>query len=603
MAENVFDVLRERGFIRQTTHEDDIRKLLGDEKVTFYIGFDPTADSLHVGHFIQIVIMMWMQKYGHTPIVLVGGGTTMVGDPSGRTDMRKMMTKDDIIQNGKRFVKLFERFLEFGEIGADGKPAEPGKAILVNNADWLLDLNYVGFIREIGRHFSVNNMLRAECFKSRMEKGLSFLEFNYMLMQSYDFLELYRRHGCKMQFGGDDQWSNIISGVDLIRRELSEQAFGMTFALLTNSKGDKMGKTVEGALWLEPDRCSPYDFYQYWRNVEDADVRACLSMLTFLPMDEVERLSALKDAEINHAKEVLAFEVTKVVHGEDEAARAQEAARALFGGGDGGQEDVPMHELEKEALEGTGLGLAALMTEAGMTSSNSDAFRAIKQGGVTLNGEKIIDSKRMLTEEDFPGGSAMIRKGKKVYTRIVLMTLMLVLSMALALGGCSLFGGGSRDGGSLDLSQYDDGDEATKDEGAEDIFRDEDEYGDEGPQANENFEPIFPEYENHIEWTVLPPDYIGGFGGGLEPKNPNAEYVNIRETPSIDADVVGQLLHGNEEWWIATETFEDDEGFHVGTYSVKSGDYTWLGIASFIGPYEVGQKGWVASEVVVVWGL
>jgi len=421
MTENVFDVLRERGFIRQTTHEDEIRRLLGDEKITFYIGFDPTADSLHVGHFLQIIIMMWMQKYGHTPIALVGGGTTMVGDPSGRTDMRRMMTREDIFENGKRFVKLFERFLEFGEIGPDGRPAEPGKAMLINNADWLLDLNYVDFIREIGRHFSVNNMLRADCFKSRMEKGLSFLEFNYMLMQSYDFLELYRRNGCKMQFGGDDQWSNIISGVDLIRRELSEQAYGMTFALLTTSEGSKMGKTQSGALWLDPAKTSPYDFYQYWRNVEDADVKNCLSMLTFLPMEEVERLSALKDAEINTAKEVLAFEVTKLVHGEDEAAKAQEAARALFGTQHGGDaESIPTCELSRETLAGDGIGLVTLMKEAGISSSNSDAFRAIEQGGVTLNGEKINDSKKILTEEDFPNGSAIIRKGKKTYHRIVL---------------------------------------------------------------------------------------------------------------------------------------------------------------------------------------
>ena len=440
MATNVFDVLLERGFIRQTTHEEEIRKLLGEEKATFYIGFDPTADSLHVGHFMQVIIMMWMQKFGHTPIVLVGGGTTMVGDPSGRSDMRNMMTREEIFENGKRFVKLFERFLEFGEVGPDGRPAEAGKAILVNNADWLLDLNYVDFIRDIGRHFSVNNMLRAECFRSRMEKGLSFLEFNYMLMQSYDFLELYRRHGCKMQFGGDDQWSNIISGVDLIRREASGQAYGMTFALLTTSEGKKMGKTQAGALWLDAEKTSPYDFYQYWRNVEDADVRTCLSMLTFLPMEEVERLSALKDAGINIAKETLAFEVTKMVHGEEEAARAQDAARALFGApgagmgpgaglgadagaGDdagGGMENVPTSELERGRLSGEGIGLVTLMREIGIVSSNSDGFRAIEQGGVSLNGEKITDAKRTLCEDDFMGGSIIIRKGKKTYHRVML---------------------------------------------------------------------------------------------------------------------------------------------------------------------------------------
>ena len=430
MAENVFDILLERGFIRQTTHEDDIRRLLADEKVTFYIGFDPTADSLHVGHFIQVIIMMWMQRYGHTPLVLVGGGTTMVGDPSGRTDMRSMMSRETIFENGKRFVKLFERFLEFGETGDDGKPAETGKAILVNNADWLLDLNYVDFIRDIGRHFSVNNMLRAECFKSRMEKGLSFLEFNYMLMQSYDFLELYRRYDCKMQCGGDDQWSNIISGVDLIRRELGQQAYGMTFALLETSEGKKMGKTQAGALWLDAEKTSPYDFYQYWRNVEDADVRSCLSMLTFLPMEEVNRLSALKDSEINHAKEVLAFEVTKLVHGEEEAARAQDAARALFGapgggaageGGAGGDmENVPTSDLDAGRLKDEEIGLVTLMREVGLVSSNGEGFRAIQQGGVIFNGEKVTDPKKILSEEDFPDGSALIKKGKKTYHRVVL---------------------------------------------------------------------------------------------------------------------------------------------------------------------------------------
>ncbi|MCL2111821.1 MAG: tyrosine--tRNA ligase [Clostridiales bacterium] len=422
---NVYDVMVERGFIRQTTHEDEIRKLLGEESVTFYVGFDPTADSLHVGHFIQVIIMMWMQKYGHTPIVLVGGGTTMIGDPSGRTDMRNMMTRETIMENGRRFVQLFERFLEFGEIDPDGRPAEPGKAILVNNADWLLDLNYIDFIRDIGRHFSVNNMLRAECFKSRMEKGLSFLEFNYMLMQSYDFLELYKRHGCKMQFGGDDQWSNIISGVDLVRRELSEQAYGMTFALLTTSEGKKMGKTQAGALWLDASKVSPYEFYQYWRNVEDADVRTCLSMLTFLPMDEVERLASLKDAEINTAKEVLAFEVTKLVHGEDEALKAQDAARALFGAaggsGEGGDmENVPTTEIERARFSGEGVGLVNLMREVGLISSNSEGFRAIGQGGVFLGNDKVQDAKMAVKEKDFTDGALIVRKGKKAYHRVVL---------------------------------------------------------------------------------------------------------------------------------------------------------------------------------------
>jgi tyrosyl-tRNA synthetase len=411
--DNVFDVLKERGFIRQTTHEDEIRELLGRESVTFYIGFDPTADSLHVGHFMQVIIMMWMQKYGHRPIALIGGGTAMVGDPSGRTDMRRMMTKETIAENGRKFEKLFGEFIEFSERGA----------LLVNNVDWLAGLNYIDFVRDIGRHFSVNNMLRAECFKSRMESGLSFLEFNYMLMQSYDFLELYRRYGCKMQFGGDDQWSNILGGVDLIRRELGGQAYGMTFALLETSEGKKMGKTQSGALWLDAAKTTPYDFYQYWRNVEDADVKNCLSLLTFLPMGEVERLSGLKDAEINAAKETLAYEVTKLVHGEDEASGARDAARALFGGsgaGIAGAGDAPTFELERGRLSGGGIGVLDLIREAGLTESNKDGFRAIEQGGLTIDGDKVTDPKRYLREEDFPGGSVLIRRGKKKYCRVVL---------------------------------------------------------------------------------------------------------------------------------------------------------------------------------------
>jgi len=605
VSENVFDVLKERGFIRQTTHEEDIRRLLGEEKVTFYIGFDPTADSLHVGHFLQIIIMMWMQKYGHTPIVLVGGGTTMVGDPSGRTDMRQMIGREEIIQNGERFVKLFERFLEFGEIGPDGKPARTGKAVLVNNADWLLDLNYVDFLREIGRHFSVNNMLRADCYKARIEKGLSFLEFNYMLMQSYDFLELYKRHGCKMQFGGDDQWSNIISGADLIRRELSEQAYGMTFALLTTSEGNKMGKTQAGALWLDPDKVSPYDFYQYWRNVEDADVKTCLSMLTFLPMEEVERLSSLKDAEINTAKEVLAYEVTKVVHGEDEAEKAQEAARALFGAphasgtdAEGGMENVPTYELKREALAGEGLGLVTLMRQTGISSSNGEAFRAIGQGGVTLNGEKIIDPKKTLTEKDFPDGSALIRKGKKVYMRVLLITLLIVLSMALVLGGCGKSKADSETDPEADTGINSSADSGS---GGDDADMPEEDGSPGFPNEGE-FEPMFPEYADSIEWSVLPKDFVGGYGYGVDPKDESKGFVNVRENPSIDAEVVGKLHPGNDEWWAVSEIFEDDEGFHVGTYSVKSGDYTWIAVVRFDeGGTDI--KGWVAKEVVTLWAI
>ncbi|MDR1953230.1 MAG: tyrosine--tRNA ligase [Clostridiales Family XIII bacterium] len=408
--ENVFDVLKERGFIRQTTHEDEIRELLGKEKIRFYIGFDPTADSLHVGHFMQIIIMMYMQKFGHTPIVLIGGGTGMVGDPSGRTDMRKLMTKETVIENCRQFEKTFGRFLRFGEHGA----------IIDNNANWLLDLNYVDFIRDIGKHFSVNKMLTYECFKSRMEAGLSFLEFNYMLMQSYDFLELFRRYGCLMEFGGDDQWSNILGGVDLVRREAGKQVYGMTFKLLTTSEGKKMGKTEKGALWLDANKTSPYDFYQYWRNVEDADVENCLSLLTFLPMDEVRRLSALQGADINEAKEMLAYEVTELVHGKEEADKARQAARALFGAAAEGMDDVPTSDIDSGRLAGEGLGLVSLMREIGLVASNGEGFQAIRQGGLTIDGEKVINPKRFLAEADFKDGSILIRRGKKTYHRVKL---------------------------------------------------------------------------------------------------------------------------------------------------------------------------------------
>ncbi|NLY71624.1 MAG: tyrosine--tRNA ligase [Clostridiales bacterium] len=401
---NVYDVLKERGFIRQATHEEEIRDLLAKEKVTFYIGFDPTADSLHVGHFMQIIVMMYMQKFGHRPIVLIGGGTGMVGDPSGRTDMRQMMTKETVVKNCERFQETFGRFIDFSD----------GKAICENNANWLLDLNYVQFIRDIGRHFSVNRMLAAECFKNRLERGLSFLEFNYMLMQSYDFLELYRRYNCKMQFGGDDQWSNILGGVELVRRVEQEQVYGMTFALLTTSEGVKMGKTQKGALWLDPEKTSPYEFYQYWRNVEDADVRNCLAMLTFLPMKEVERLSSLEGAEINQAKEVLAFEVTKLVHGEDEALKAQEASRALFEG-QGNMDDVPKTQIPASEFDGEGMGVVNLISRLKLVSSNSEGFRTIKQGGLTIDGEKVTDTKLMVTKDMFKDGKLLIKKGKKTF--------------------------------------------------------------------------------------------------------------------------------------------------------------------------------------------
>ncbi len=401
---NVFDVLKERGFIEQVTHEDEVKKLLETENVKFYIGFDPTADSLHVGHFMQIIIMMYMQKYGHTPIVLVGGGTGMVGDPSGRTDMRQLMTKETIKDNCLKFENLFERFIDFKE----------GKAHCVNNADWLLNLNYADFLRDIGKHFSVNRMLTAECFKQRLEKGLSFLEFNYMLMQAYDFLVLSRDYDCKMQFGGDDQWSNILAGTDLIRKKDSKSAYGMTFSLLTTSEGIKMGKTQKGALWLDEKKTSPYEFYQYWRNVADADVKKCLFMLTFLPVEEIEELTSVEGEKLNRAKEVLAFNVTKLVHGEENAKKAEEGAKAAFGGNDN-IENMPTTEMSDEVFSGEGMGVVNLLKELKLIPSNSEGFRIIKQGGLSLNKEKVMDPKRLVTLEDFNDGKLLIQKGKKVF--------------------------------------------------------------------------------------------------------------------------------------------------------------------------------------------
>jgi len=430
--DNVYDVLKERGFIEQTTDDQGIRELLGKEKVKFYIGFDATADCLHVGHFMQVIIMMYMQKYGHTPVVLIGGGTTMIGDPSGRSDMRQMMTRETIAENCAHFKRLFDQFLDFDEEwkytpsgsilgkGSMNREPLPGKAISVNNADWILDANYLEFIRDIGSKFSVNAMLRAECFKQRMEKGLSFLEFNYMLLQSYDFYVLARDLNCKIEFGGNDQWSNILFGADLARRLLGkDDYYGMTFSLLTNSEGKKMGKTQKGALWLRADKCSPYDFYQYWRNVDDADVNKCLRMLTFLPMDEVERLSALKDQEINHAKEVLAWNVTALVHGEEEADKAQAAARALFAGG--ADAEVPSTKMDRSRFEGEGVGLLTLLKEVKLIQSNGDGFRTIEQGGLSLNGEKVTDAKRNITLDCFDAdGKLLIKKGKKTFHRIEL---------------------------------------------------------------------------------------------------------------------------------------------------------------------------------------
>jgi len=404
---NVYDILKERGYIAQVTHEEEVRELLGREPVTFYIGFDPTADSLHVGHYIQIMVMAHMQRAGHRPIALIGGGTAMIGDPSGRTDMREMMTREIIAKNAQAFKKQMSRFLDFSD----------GKALMENNADWLLDLNYVQFLREIGVHFSVNRMLAAECFKARLERGLSFLEFNYMLMQAYDFLELYRRHGCRIQMGGDDQWSNILAGVDLIRRVEGAEAYGITFTLLTTSDGQKMGKTRAGAVWLDPNKTSPYDFYQYWRNVDDADVKKCLALLTFLPMDEVNRLGNLPGEQINEAKKVLAYELTKNVHGEEEAIKAQKAAEALFGGG-GDLDTVPTTEITADEFRENS-NILDLLHSIGFISSKGEGRRLITQGGLYVNDERVESIEHQLTREDLRNGSLLVRRGKKTYHRIV----------------------------------------------------------------------------------------------------------------------------------------------------------------------------------------
>ncbi|WP_066874705.1 tyrosine--tRNA ligase [Clostridium mediterraneense] len=403
---NVLDTLIERGYIKQFTHEDETRELLEKEKVTFYIGFDPTADSLHVGHFIAMMFMAHMQRAGHKPIALIGGGTAMIGDPSGKTDMRKMMTKETIQHNVDSIKKQMERFIDFSD----------DKAILVNNADWLLNQNYVEFIRDIGIHFSVNRMLTAEAFKQRLERGLSFLEFNYMLMQAFDFYELNRKYDCKLQLGGDDQWSNMIAGVELIRRKSQKNAQAMTCTLLTNSEGQKMGKTVSGALWLDPEKTTPYDFYQYWRNVADADVEKCLKLITFVPMDEVRRLSALEGSAINEAKKVLAFEVTKLVHGEEEAKKAQEAAESLFGAG-GNMDNVPTIEISKEDL---GTELLDVLTNNEVFKSKGEGRRLIMQGGVSVNDVKLEDPKKLIEESDFKDDMILVKRGKKKFYKIII---------------------------------------------------------------------------------------------------------------------------------------------------------------------------------------
>lgn len=406
MSQNVYDVLVERGFIEQATHENEIREMLGKEKVTFYIGFDATADSLTAGHFLTIMAMMHMQKAGHRPIALLGGGTTMIGDPSGKSDMRTMMTREKIDYNAKRFKEQLSRFINF----------DNDNAIIENNADWLLDLNYVDFLREVGVHFSVNKMLTAECYKQRMEKGLTFFEFNYMLMQSYDFWKLNQLHGCTLEMGGNDQWSNIIGGVELIRKKENKPAYGLTFKLLTTSEGIKMGKTMKGAVWLDPEKTTPYEFYQYWRNIEDVKVEECLGLLTFLPMDEVRRLGALEGAEINKAKEVLAYEITKIVHGEEEAEKAQEAARAVFASG-GKSENMPTTEYELTALED--MDILSILVDTKLAKNRSEARRLVVQGGVTANDVKITEIDKKFTSSDFDSeGSIVIKKGKKGFHQL-----------------------------------------------------------------------------------------------------------------------------------------------------------------------------------------
>ncbi len=404
----IFDELKARGLLAQLTDEEEIKELINNGRATFYIGFDPTADSLHVGHFMALCLMKRLQMAGNKPIALIGGGTGMVGDPSGRSDMRSMMTKETIDHNCECFKKQMSRFIDFSE----------GKALMVNNAEWLLDLNYIEFLREIGPHFSVNRMLTAECYKQRMEKGLSFLEFNYMLMQSYDFYELFQRYGCNMQFGGDDQWSNMLGGTELIRRKLGKDAYAMTITLLLNSEGKKMGKTQKGAVWLDPNKTSPFEFYQYWRNVADADVLKCIRMLTFLPLEQIEEMDQWEGSQLNQAKEILAFELTKLVHGEEEAVKSQESARALFSTGSAAQ--MPTTELTEEDFpEGT-IDMISVLCKAGLVQSRSEGRRAIEQGGVTLESEKITDVKAAFGKDTFGGEGVVVKRGKKNFRRVIL---------------------------------------------------------------------------------------------------------------------------------------------------------------------------------------
>ena len=404
----IYDELKARGLIAQVTDEEEIKEMINNGKATFYIGFDCTADSLTAGHFMALTLMKRLQQAGNRPIALLGGGTTMIGDPSGRTDMRKMLTKEDIDHNAECFKRQMERFIEFGE----------GKAMMLNNADWLLNLNYVDLLREVGACFSVNNMLRAECYKQRMEKGLSFLEFNYMIMQSYDFYHLFQNYGCNMEFGGDDQWSNMLGGTELIRRKLGKDAYAMTITLLTDSQGKKMGKTAGNAVWLDPNKTSPFEFYQYWRNVGDADVLKCIRMLTFLPLEQIDEMDTWQGEQLNKAKEILAYELTKMVHGEQEAEKAQNTARSLFSGA-ADHEHMPSTQLDAALVKDGAVGLLAAMVAAGLCSSNREARQLVQQGGVLVDGEKITDPKAVLTTEKLTEG-VVIKKGKKVYHKITL---------------------------------------------------------------------------------------------------------------------------------------------------------------------------------------
>ncbi|MFR4341831.1 tyrosine--tRNA ligase [Gemmiger formicilis] len=404
----IYDELKARGLIAQVTDEEEIKEVINNGKATFYIGFDCTADSLTAGHFMALTLMKRLQQAGNRPIALIGGGTTMIGDPSGRTDMRKMLTKEDIDHNAECFKRQMERFIEFGE----------GKALMLNNADWLLDLNYIELLREVGPCFSVNNMLRAECYKQRMEKGLSFLEFNYMIMQSYDFYHLFQNYGCNMEFGGDDQWSNMLGGTELIRRKLGKDAYAMTITLLTDSQGKKMGKTAGNAVWLDPNKTSPFEFYQYWRNVGDADVLKCIRMLTFLPLEQIDEMDHWEGEQLNKAKEILAYELTKMVHGEEEAEKAQATARGLFSGA-ADHENMPSTKLDAELVKDGGVGLLAAMVAAGLCGSNREARQLVQQGGVLVDGEKVTDPKAVLPVDALNKG-VVIKKGKKVYHKVVL---------------------------------------------------------------------------------------------------------------------------------------------------------------------------------------